>query len=291
MPREGKDFELLIKKIKNILTPKGAVIKSPDYLADKITGRHREVDLSIRTQIESKPVLITVECRDRQKKNEDVTWIEQLVTKATDLEVFKTIAVSSKGFSTEAIKKANYYGIDIRIISHLNKEDIINWLSIKEVTKVNNKFSIVSVNFPHKVTLDEKSIKEFKNKFKNQKEMFLCSVDNKYHTLDQVFINLIGNRDIYSSLTCDQSKVRKDFSFVLADYTIAFKIGNKTYSIEYINFIVDLWRELVKIPISNVINYKSDKENILDRVEFNIGNRKISFNKDNKTGEIHLYLE
>ncbi len=43
--KKGRDFELLISNIEKILSPEGAIIKSPDYIEDKYTGIKREVDI------------------------------------------------------------------------------------------------------------------------------------------------------------------------------------------------------------------------------------------------------
>jgi len=75
-----RQFEKLVALIESHLSPRGAIIKSPDYIPDRITGQLREIDASIRYQVGSVPILITIECRDRTSE-EDVIWIEQLVSK------------------------------------------------------------------------------------------------------------------------------------------------------------------------------------------------------------------
>jgi hypothetical protein len=97
-----KEFEKLVALIEYHLSPQGATIKSPDYIPDKITGELREVDASIRYQVGSTPILITVECRKRSTK-QDTRWIEQLVRKRDDIGASATIAVSSSGFSKPKI--------------------------------------------------------------------------------------------------------------------------------------------------------------------------------------------
>ncbi len=65
-------------------------IKSPDFIADSITGEKREVDISLRGKIGSHPILIIIEVRDRDKV-QDVTWIEQLATKRDNMELIKQL--------------------------------------------------------------------------------------------------------------------------------------------------------------------------------------------------------
>src|SRR5262245_39374323 len=100
-----RDFELLVARIEEWLGPKGATVKSPDYIADRVTGELREVDASIRLHAGSAPILVTVECRDRVSV-QDVTWIEQIASKRDSVGAARTIAVSSSGFTGPARSKA-----------------------------------------------------------------------------------------------------------------------------------------------------------------------------------------
>jgi hypothetical protein len=75
-----REFELLVARIEKQLSPLGAIIKSPDSIIDKVSGSPREVDASIRYVVGSTPILITIECRNREKLQDD-TWIEQLAKK------------------------------------------------------------------------------------------------------------------------------------------------------------------------------------------------------------------
>lgn len=71
-------------RIEESLVPKGAVVKSPDHVRDKVTSERRQVDATIRYQVGSTSILIAIECRKR-KPVQDVTWIEQLVTKRANI--------------------------------------------------------------------------------------------------------------------------------------------------------------------------------------------------------------
>lgn len=120
---EWREFERLIARIEADAGPRGMVVKSPDRLPCKLTGRLREVDASIRAKVGTANMLITVECR-RRLKIQDVTWIEQLATKRSSIGADRTIAVSASGFSEEAQTAASHAGISLRKISDLTIEDI-----------------------------------------------------------------------------------------------------------------------------------------------------------------------
>ena len=135
MEKSWREFEKLVARIEENLAPKGAVVKSTDKIVDKVTGRKREVDASIRYQIGSAPILITIECRKRSKVQDD-TWLEQLATKKEKIGAQQTIAVSSTDFTQSAIETAQHYGIELRKISDINDDVITQWVEKIIIEKV-----------------------------------------------------------------------------------------------------------------------------------------------------------
>ena len=95
---EWKEFEQLVARIEKDAGPLGLIVRSPDKILCKITGRKREVDVSIRSRAGTTDLLVTIECRRRHPK-QDVTWIEQLATKRDAIGASCTIRVSSSGFT------------------------------------------------------------------------------------------------------------------------------------------------------------------------------------------------
>lgn len=93
---DWRQFEQLVARIEADAGPLGLTVTSPDRIRCRTTGRLREVDASVRTQIGTSSILITVECRKRRAK-QDVTWIEELATKKHAIGAARTIAVSLPG--------------------------------------------------------------------------------------------------------------------------------------------------------------------------------------------------
>lgn len=133
MSRPGRDFELLVARIEGWLVPKGAIVKSPDRIPDKDTGSLREVDASIRHQVGSSMVLIILECRERQEK-QDVCWIEGLVSKRESVGADKIIAVSSSDFTDPAKEKAEAKGIELRLVNDITKEKAVSWVDRTKIS-------------------------------------------------------------------------------------------------------------------------------------------------------------
>lgn len=121
-----REFEELVTRIEKLLAPSGASVKSPDRIPDKTTGQLREVDGTIRYQVGSVPILITIECRDRTA-TQDVTWVEQLATKKEAVGAAATIAVSSAGFTAPARQVAERKGVFLRTLTEITDTEIIQW--------------------------------------------------------------------------------------------------------------------------------------------------------------------
>jgi hypothetical protein len=121
--KKWREFEVLVARLEHLLGPRGAVVKSPDRLPDKVTGQLREVDASVRYQVGSVLILITIECRDRSAVQDD-TWIEQLVQKKEKLGASATVAVSSTGFTAPARRTAENYGIELRTLKETSDHDV-----------------------------------------------------------------------------------------------------------------------------------------------------------------------
>lgn len=127
--KSWRKFEKVVQLIEYALAPKGAIVTSPDRIADKVTGELREVDVSIKMDVGSSEILIAVECRERSRK-QDVQWIEQIAEKQRSIGANKMIAVTSKGISEQAMKKAQFYGISVRKLENITNDSIFRWLEV-----------------------------------------------------------------------------------------------------------------------------------------------------------------
>ena len=137
-----REFEELVSRLERVLAGPSVNVTSPDRVRSLITGRMREVDATLRTTVGSVGVLITVECRKRTA-TQDVTWIEQLGSKKQAIGAAKTIAVASSAFSSDAIRAAGHYGIDLRMIKEINDTEIESWILPRFVVHVYKECDLV----------------------------------------------------------------------------------------------------------------------------------------------------
>src|SRR5258708_2069475 len=124
-----REFELLVSRIENAYVSKDAVIKSPDFILDKVSGSMREVDISIRFKQGTSEHLVVVECRKRNSP-QDTTWMEQLSKKRDAIGATKMIAVTSSKFYKPTIKAARFYNIDLRKLSNITENAIEGFVKL-----------------------------------------------------------------------------------------------------------------------------------------------------------------
>jgi hypothetical protein len=122
MPARTNDFQELIALIHRQLAPAGAVITESAIREDALTGHGRETDVTIEHEVAGYPITLVIECRDHDRP-QDVTWIEALIGKYLH-QVAHVIAVSSSGFTTQAVDKAKAVGITTMVIEEAQD---INW--------------------------------------------------------------------------------------------------------------------------------------------------------------------
>ena len=150
---EWRQFEKLVARIEANSGSQSFKVTSPDRIRCRTTGRLREVDASVRSQIGTSNVLITIECRKRSAK-QDVTWIEQLATKKQAIGAARTIAVSSSGFSSEAEAAASHHGIDLRRLSDVSAAEINRLIRLDFVLFTHKKCALTRVGIRHFRSLD-----------------------------------------------------------------------------------------------------------------------------------------
>ena len=218
---KSRMFEELIARIEDTLVPQGALVKSPDFIPDKVTGSLREVDGSIRYQVGSTPILITIECRRRSTKD-DARWIEQLRSKKEDIGALQTIAVSWKGFGQPAIIKAAKYGIELRTYKELTVDGIQKLQQLIRLTcvYVEYKFAKAFVQFNPPVTGLEMSDEHIQRMDKEGvKYPFVIRKS------DGVGITLVDMLDLYQAQNGPIDKGLKPGEETSADFSVTFAEG------------------------------------------------------------------
>lgn len=109
--RKGKALETLVEHLERLANKDENIsIRKNAELPDKITGESREFDVLMEMKSAHHCVTLGFECRDR-KRPVGGPDIEQFAAKCEDTGIDQGIVVSSTGFNSPAIEKANRRGI------------------------------------------------------------------------------------------------------------------------------------------------------------------------------------
>lgn len=139
--KEWQEFEKLVARIEESLCPKGAIVTIDDKIPDSTFGNLRQVDVSIRHTVGSSPILIAIECRQRNTP-QDITWIEQASTKRQSIKAHEIILVSSNGFTEHARQKASQLNVSLRKISKIDPEKLLDKYMLHIVEKRHTQKSV-----------------------------------------------------------------------------------------------------------------------------------------------------
>ena len=125
MPARSNPFQKLILRIHEQLAPAGieVTVEESGFTEEPSSCAPRETDVKIIMQTSSGTERIAIECRDHARVQE-VGWIDSLIGKYIDLGFDKVVAVSSSGFSSTALAKAEKFKIECRTLDEVVG---VNW--------------------------------------------------------------------------------------------------------------------------------------------------------------------
>lgn len=109
MPKRSNAFQNLIVVLTQMFGDDAKVTESKE-LIDLVSGEKREVDVVIERSVAGHETIISIECRDHQRK-QTVEWVEQAHAKHERLPTNLLVLVSSSGFTSKALMKAKSFGI------------------------------------------------------------------------------------------------------------------------------------------------------------------------------------
>lgn len=273
MAREGREFEIMIRFLEEALGPKGISVKSPDYIKGKLSGSTREVDISLKGKIGSTDVLVIIECRDRSD-TEDVTWIEQLATKAEDVGAAKVIAVSATGFSSGAEKTASLKNIDLRTYAQIDANEILLWFGFKEIDFISRHVEFRHIGMFFEAEIDVPALPpEVQSKlapvFDIYAPLFSRKSDGSQFNFMSIW-NSLPLDQIYENVTHDGTKTRKHLSLPPGDPANCwqFPTNKGLLDIKFFEVEADIWTKVIKIPLTAIRRYRGGEEIIVETAVF-----------------------
>lgn len=266
--KEWRTFEQKVAEIEKALSGLiGTNIKviTPDHLEDIDTGEMREVDATVRAKIGSTDIILAIECRKR-KHRQDVTWIEQLISKRRSVKVDKLIAVSSLGFSSGAIEKAKKAGIELRKLSELASMAVQSITELVTITGFRHpglikgaSIGLSSVGLPKGVAqthlhsnMEQHGIKvEIGKAYKDNKPVTLQELAQK------TCLSVMGDLLV---LRLKNPLVTFEINF--PSYAYYYQVENLKYPVKSITLNLDIFTGIIPIDLSSVQKYSTTEDDI-----------------------------
>jgi hypothetical protein len=144
--QKGQNFEELIEKLEKMLATSDIKVEHNVQIYDEEIEDTRQIDVLLRIRTGAYEFIVIIECRDRSAV-EDVIWIEQLAAKGKAVHANKTVAVSSSGFTKNAIKKARKHGIVLRKIENIGMADLADWFKVSQVKLIGTITEFIDFKF------------------------------------------------------------------------------------------------------------------------------------------------
>lgn len=269
MTVDWQEFERLVARIEQTVAPAGAVVTSPDFVTDLVTGSRRQIDATIRYKIGTVPVLITIECRKHEDVQDD-TWLEQLVTKKQKVGAAKTIAVSSSGFTGPSKTTARMNGIEVRTVSEITAEDITSWLRIDAIEQVIDGMELVSFRcgvYGGQVSLHPDIIQAMEADgagapiFTRVADGHMLSVRDVVSAAQQAGLKL------HEGLPHDGSHVRRDLSIPVPDQIISILTEDGPRFLQQLLLGIDVFTERTLTPLPPGFDYSDTQASLVRGTE------------------------
>jgi len=156
---DGKKLEKLVRLVQETLKNLPNTEIYSNYKLENVSGRNREIDVFIKSQINGMDIKIAIECKD-YKNAIPVEKIEAFNSKCQRITgISKKVFVSSNGYQADAFEAAKYFDIELFKLNEISKKQIEEWLPIKQL-KANIKLQL-----PFKIQLQgtEDEIKSIPN--------------------------------------------------------------------------------------------------------------------------------
>ena len=299
MPKAGKKLEKTVKALEDLLSGSALKVTSPAKLPDYDSGGYREVDISIEGKVGSHNILIAIECRDHQKR-QNKTWIEQLRTKKESIRANKMIAVSTSGFSEGTKQTAQKYGIETRLISNLDSEELMDFLPHIKVVYILNKFDVTGLRSTH---IDSSDLRDITPKSLSIKsggsirqhstnKVFMAGNTGKRFSINDLVVNmkLPNGISLFDRIPPNQAPVEGIFhlDFGNSSKVLFAEYNDVIYRVVDMDIKLRLWKIEKTVPISAVLQYTSDEEILADRIEYKFQEKDgkeitVSFQQDKQT--------
>jgi hypothetical protein len=219
----------------------------------------REVDITLRGNVGSSPVLIAIECRDRTTRA-DVSWIEQLATKREDIGAHKMIAVSRKGFSEAAISLARKRGIETRSLREVLPVEGFDWIEGREFQPCFISYRLVDISIDVSSLPQASFMVDFPGgKLKGDHPIFFRKSDGTPATINDLLDHHWITRYSFGVPMDSPHRISVILKMMNPEDAMAIKLTPGSTDIAQIRLEIEVLRTRGdRIPIRNMYEYVSE---------------------------------
>lgn len=285
----GREWEILVAQLETLFAGPGFRVQSPENIRSARTGNIVKVDVTVRGRVGTQDILIAFECRDR-KGNQGVDWLQQLATRKQDIGASELVAVSSEGFTADAVREAAAYGVSLRTLSKLGVQDVANMLlgvrlELQRPRYLANQIDLTKLSY-HKFGMDVFSADRWPDLTVEVLEDITRDVtapafrdlrENRWASVAE----LISMADWESAFTAGYFPDRRRHTAILdGGYRDEwgherarfqrFLSDDAGIEVGRLAFIGDVWWHIEEVPLTSVLQYSEDSGTLATIAEFDL---------------------
>ncbi|MBU2886055.1 restriction endonuclease [Gilvimarinus agarilyticus] len=130
---DGKKLEKLVRLVQEALKNMPSTEIFSNYKIENVSGRKREIDIFIKSQINGMDIKIAIECKD-YKKAIPAEKLEAFNSKCQRIKgISKKVFVSSSGYQADAFEAAKYFDIELFNLNEMSNQQVTEWFPIKQL--------------------------------------------------------------------------------------------------------------------------------------------------------------
>jgi Restriction endonuclease len=121
MVRKGSAYEQFVYDKFREFFPNSAVTRN-DRIAGRQSGLEREIDISIKTDVDGKEILYIVQCKDRGKRPADIIILGEFSAVIRDIGAAKGFLICTSGFAKSNYQYAQSIGIELITVEDVRSD-------------------------------------------------------------------------------------------------------------------------------------------------------------------------
>ncbi|WP_226454918.1 restriction endonuclease [Pseudomonas sp. AF03-9] len=204
MSSDGKRLENLVAWIESTLAPNGfEVVQNLRTRGTEVGGG--EFDIVLQGRVGSLNLKWLIECRDRPSEGPaPSSWVQQLMGRKQGFGFDVVTAVSTTGFTADALAMARTFRISTRTVKGLTPEEFSSWVSAPFITSQCRRMELEGASFLlDGVSTPERqaALQSVMNSLRGDTPALKVPQTGELHAAYTAFVGAVGsNEEVFSSV-------------------------------------------------------------------------------------------